>query len=263
MPPVLKPHPKKPRKVATILRGSDLMTTTKRQHRVLSELPGGRASTIEFLRKALVVHHTTAATRRDQAALANALRRQGLPAPPSLYPTSKSTQKGNLAEVLLAEYITACEDLSLPVYRLHYNTNVDQSMKGDDVLAFDLDATPPRILVGESKYRGQPTSTHAKSIVKGLQRSHQGKIPASLSFVANALYKSKQIALAKRITRLKLGIARNRVQVDYVGFLMGGPKAATRVTDHTPGGVPPNLAMISLELVNADAMVADCFRDLK
>jgi len=263
MPPVLSPHPKKPRKIATIFDGSDVMTKSSRQHRILAELPGGRSSTIEFLRKALVTHHTTAVARRDQSALVKALKRQGLPDPPSSYPTSKSTQKGNLAEVLLAEYIIACEKLTLPVYRLHYNGNIDQSMKGDDVLAFDLDSKPPRVVVGESKYRALPTSAHAKSIVKGLQRSYRGKIPASLSFVANALYKSKQNALAKRITRLKLNIARNQVQVDYVGLLMGGAKAAVRVTDHTPGGAPQNLAMISLELVNGNTMIANCFRDLK
>lgn len=263
MPPVLSPHPKRPKKIATLFDGNDVLTKTKRQHRVLAEPKGGRPSTVEFLRKALVTHHTTAEARRDQAALVKALKRQGLSDVPLLYPKSKATQKGNLAEILLAEYVVACEDLTLPVYRLHYNGNVDQSMKGDDVLAFELDSKPPRILVGESKYRNRPSSTHAKSIAKGLQRSHRGKIPASLSFVANALYKSKQVALAKRITRLKLGIARNQVQVDYVGFLMGGAKASVRVTDHTPGGAPPNLAMISLELSNGDAMVADCFRSLK
>ncbi|MFQ6963494.1 MAG: Hachiman antiphage defense system protein HamA [Oscillospiraceae bacterium] len=41
-------------------------------------------------------------------------------------------------------------------YRLRYNTNPDQSMKGDDVLLFDLDSDPVRIVVGESKFRGTP-----------------------------------------------------------------------------------------------------------
>ncbi len=34
--------------------------------------------------------------------------------------------------VFLAEYIVAESEASLPVYRLRYNPNVEQSMKGDD-----------------------------------------------------------------------------------------------------------------------------------
>jgi len=51
----------------------------------------------------------------------------------------------------LAEYLSSTTDAQLPIYRLRYNTNPDQSMKGDDVLLFDLDAEPVRIIIGESR----------------------------------------------------------------------------------------------------------------
>jgi hypothetical protein len=119
----------------------------------------------------------------------------------SVYPANTNTQKGNVAEVLLAEYLVANEGTSLPIYRLRYNSNVDMSMKGDDVLAFDLDSKPMRILVGESKFRGTPRREEVEEIVDGLLRSHKAKIPVSLQFVADMLYAESKRDLARRVRR--------------------------------------------------------------
>ena len=107
------------------------------------------------------------------------------------FPTNASTRKGNLAEVILAEYVVAASGLALPVYRLRYNPNIDQSMKGDDVLAFDLDANPVRIVIGEAKFRGVSTKKAVEEIVEGLVRSYKGGIPASLQFVADRLFETE------------------------------------------------------------------------
>jgi hypothetical protein len=54
---------------------------------------------------------------------------------------------------------------------VRYNPNVDQSMKGDDVLAFDLDSHPVRVIVGEAKVRATSTKGSVQEIVTGLVRS--------------------------------------------------------------------------------------------
>ena len=46
-------------------------------------------------------------------------------------------------------YICAASGTCLPVYRLRYNPNIEQSMKGDDVLAFDF--TSKRALLHNSE----------------------------------------------------------------------------------------------------------------
>jgi Cap4 SAVED domain len=98
------------------------------------------------------------------------------------FPIDPSTRKGNLAEVVLAEYLVAATGIVLPIYRLRYNPNIDQSMKGDDVLAFDLDSNPVRIIVGEAKFRGTSTKKAVEEIVDGLARStKQGSRPRSSS----------------------------------------------------------------------------------
>jgi hypothetical protein len=245
-----------------ILAGSDARTDTDRPHRLLAEPPGGRPNTIEFLRAALAKHHAEPEKRARAERQNEALARQGL-APLPLYPTNASTRKGNLAEVALAEYVVAAGGVSLPVYRLRYNPNVDQSMKGDDVLAFDLDSTPMRVLVGESKFRGTPRREHVEEIVNGLMRSHRAKIPVSLQFVVDILYREGKPDLGRRLMECQLAIARGDVKIEYVGLLLGSTAAARCVTKHTPGGEPKRLAMISLGVDGPEALVEQCFDALK
>ena len=117
---ILRPHPQAPAKFGAILDGADGQTESKRHHRILSERAGARANVVEFLRGALARHHADTAKRRRIATLNKALERQGV-AGRSVYPANPNTQKGNIAEVVLAEYLVASEGTSLPIYRLRYN----------------------------------------------------------------------------------------------------------------------------------------------
>jgi hypothetical protein len=259
---ILRPHPAPPSEVAAVLVGSDEQTASKRQHRVLAEVDPNGGDLTEFLRAAVVEHHNDAETRKRLARLNQRLVRQGLPTR-SLYPSSETTQKGNLAEIVLAEYISANEEIDLPIYRLRYNPNIEQSMKGDDVLAFDLDVKPIRVLVGESKFRSAPRREDVEEIVNGLLRSHKAKIPASLQFVANQLFREGNEELGKRIEECHLAIGRGTAIVEYVGLLLSNDDAARMVGSHTPAGAPRRLAMISLGIGEPETLVADCFRDLR
>jgi len=258
---ILLPHPQAPVKLGVILDGADEETASKRHHRILRERVGARAHVVEFLRSALARHHADADKRRRIATLNKALKRQGVPGR-SVYPANPNTQKGNVAEVVLAEYLVANEGILLPIYRLRYNPNVDQSMKGDDVLAFDLDSHPMRILVGESKFRGTPRREHVEEIVHGLLRSYKAKIPVSLPFVADMLYAQNKQDLARRVEECQLAIVRDKVNLDYVGLLIGSKAAPNCVTKYTPPGDPKRLAMISFGVDEPEELVADCFRKL-
>lgn len=258
---ILRPHPQPPARVAEILDGADSLTASSRQHRQLTERPSSRPKTITFLREAITRHHASSEQRQRRMEMDAALQRQGLPTR-SLYPTREDTRKGNLAEIVLAEYIIANEPVSLPIYRLRYNTNVEQSMKGDDVLAFDLDANPVRIIVGESKFRADPRKQHVEEIVDALLRSHQVQVPTSLSFIAERLYDQQQPELARKVEQCEILIAQGQVQLDYVGLLLGGRAAARHVQDHTRDGEPRRLVMISLCLDTPDTLPGDCFNGL-
>lgn len=176
---ILGSHPTASHALGQFLEASDGKTNSGVPHRALSEANDGRKAAIEYLREVLVDHHASPQALRRTEQHREAMKRIGFGAAQKQlrrFPSNLTTQKGNLAEIVLAEYVVAANGLSLPVYRLRYNPNVEQSMKGDDVLAFDLDSNPVRIVVGEAKFRGTPSKAAVTDIVKGLLRSYKGGV---------------------------------------------------------------------------------------
>lgn len=262
--PILSPHPAPPHPFGVLLGSSDAATAEGIVHRALVENTGQRQKLIECLRQNLETHHGNPAemdrSRRHREAMAS-LGFEAAQASLKRFPTNSSTQKGNLAEVFLAEYVTSSGDLSLPVYRLRYNPNVDQSMKGDDVLAFDLVANPVRIVVGEAKFRATSNSAAVTEIVEGLSRSRQGGLPASLQFVADRLFGEAQAELGRRVFECAVLFAKGQLRIDYVGLLMSDGQSAARVHDATPTTLP-GLAMISLGLDDPTGLAVSCYDGL-
>lgn len=262
---VLGAHPDPPHPFGEHLANNDGTTESKVPHRALSEKDGSRAAVVESLRAMLVQHHASPDALKRTEDHRQAMNRLGLDAEQARlrrFPTNASTQKGNLAEIVLAEYVVAANGVVLPVYRLRYNPNVDQSMKGDDVLAFDLDVEPPRIIVGEAKFRGTSSAAAVKEIVEGLLRSYKSGVPASLQFVADRLFEGGDDDLAGRVLDCARLFALGDLHIDYVGMLLSDAKAAERVNAATPGSLR-RLAMISLGVQDPDSLVDACYRTLE
>lgn len=259
---ILRDHPTSPHLFGDVLSAEDGETESRVPHRALAENDGKRAAMVRGIREMLVRHHTNP---EDLARIREAMERLGFgdeQARFRRFPTNNSTRKGNLAEVVLAEYLVAVSDVALPIYRLRYNPNVNQSMKGDDVLAFDLDANPVRVIVGESKFRGTSSTAAVREIAEGLIRSHQGGVPVSLQFVANRLFDAGQMDLGARVLACAQLLALGRLQLDYVGMLLSDMQSAERVDRATPAS-PRRLAMISLGVPDPDSLVQACFSGLE
>lgn len=243
------------------LHAEDSPTDSNIPHRSLNHGSTGREQTVEQLRAALIEHHVSAAMiAQDRRKIKN-LRALGYPideASVRRFPTSDTTRKGNLAEVFLAEYICAASGACLPVYRLRYNPNIEQSMKGDDVLAFDFTSKRPHIIIGEAKFRGTPSKKAIQDIVSGLVRSHQAGLPASLQFVADRLYELNQIELADRVEDCSIKMAQGRLDLSYVGLLLSDDKSKSKVHEHTTAELR-SLVMISLGIDAPGNLVEDCF----
>jgi hypothetical protein len=156
------------------------------------------------------------------------------------FPTNPSTQKGNLAEIVLAEYIVAASG----------------------VVAFDLDMKPVRIIVGEAKFRAAASTAAVEEIVEGLCRSHRGGIPMSLQFVADRLFDSGQVELGRRVLDCAKLFAQGELRIDYVGLLLSDAQAGARVDDATPASLH-RLAMISLGVSQPDSLVSACYQELE
>lgn len=240
---------------------NDGLTDASVPTRDLSEKDGVRDDLVTDLREMVSRHH---ASPEQLARSLAAKKRLGFAAVQknlNRFPTNPTTQKGNLAEVVLAEYLVATTELSVPVYRLRYNPNVDQSMKGDDVLAFDLDAQPARVIVGEAKFRKTSSKAAVEEIVEGLLRSHQGGLPASLQFVADRLFETGQEDLGNRVMSCAEMIANNNLRMDYVGLLVSDTQTNRRIKEHSTAPLH-RLAMISLGLISPDSLITPCYDGL-
>jgi hypothetical protein len=131
-------------------------------------------------------------------------------------------------------------------------------MKGDDVLAFDLDSNPVRILVGEAKFRSTSQKAVVGELIEALERSHSGNVPASLQFVADRLFDSGQDELGTKVAECNELFAQGRLQLDYIGLLVSNKHAHSHVFSTAQSNVQ-RLAVMSLALPNPEAVVADCF----
>lgn len=241
------------------------MTDSKVPHRALSQDDQSRKDTIRQLREALIHHHTSREMREREQRKRENLRQLGYPvsdASQQRFPREDTTRKGNLAEVFLAEYVIAGADANLPVYRLRYNPNVEQSMKGDDVLAFDFHSKPVRIFVGEAKFRSSSSKAAVEDIVASLARSHQAGLPVSLQFVVDRLFEMGNADLGLKVENCALLMAQDKLDLQYVGLLMSSTDSKAKVDLHTNGDLR-NLVMISLSINDPSSFATDCFEKIE
>lgn len=259
---IIGPHPLPPHPCGIHLAATDQHTVHSVPHRVLDNGTMQDAKFIAVMTQWILKHHVSPdALERDQLRR-EALARQRLVDPVQRFPANSKTQKGNWAEILLAEYVMASGEAQLPVYRLRYNPNVDQSMKGDDVLAFDLESNPVRVLVGESKFRSTPSRQAVEELVHALEKSHSGNIPASLQFVADRLFESGNNELGEKVAACNGLFAQGRLRLDYVGLLVSSKDAHSHVQKNAQSKIH-RLAVISLALKNPGNVVADSFAGVK
>ncbi len=251
-------HPSPPDPCGIILSATDKKTDQDVPHRTLENDSSKQDALITAMTRWIVSHHVSPESMERDRVRREALERQGLIDPTQRLPTNTSTQKGNWAEILLAEYITASSNAQLLVYKLRYNPNVDQSMKGDDVLVFDLNSNPVRVLVGEAKFRSTSTNAVVGELIEALERSHSGNIPASLQFVADRLFDNGQNELGAKVAECNVLFAQSRLQLDYVGLLVSNKHAHAHVSTTAQSNLP-RLAVMSLVLTDPGEVVADCY----
>ena len=255
---IIGPHPLPPHPCGIHLAAMDQQTVHNVPHRVLDSDPLQLDKFTAAMTQWIVRHHISPGNIEGDRIRREALARQGLVDPTQRFPINTKTQKGNWAEILLAEYVAASSNAQLPVYRLRYNPNIDQSMKGDDVLAFDLDSNPVRVLVGEAKFRTTPSKQVVKELLGALGKSHSGNMPASLQFVANCLFESGSTELGAKVAECNALFAQGRLQLNYVGLLVSSANAHSHVESNALSSIR-SLAVMSLVLANPGGVVADSY----
>lgn len=259
-------HPKGPHIFGLWWNSTDLPSTERKKHRQLTENPAVRDTAINQLAQWIVESHVTdfnlGLLERQKAILEKHDLGRYVDCL-NLLPKSDTTQKGNLGEIVLIEYLKESRGFTPYIHKLHYNPNPEQSMKGDDVLMFNPNDINAEVLYGECKFRRIPTSKVVGEIVGNLEGLK--KLPISLNFVANRMSEAGEHDLAEQIIDLQVKIYNGEVPVTNVGFLIS--KSSKRVDHGTSAIVEsnldtsnPRLVMISLGVENPEDIVTRAFQ---
>lgn len=258
---IIGEHPSPPNPIGVHFDHQDGRSKHGVLTRSLSESDSDIEHFVAIMKDWLRTHHSRPEDLERDRLRREALSRQGFSLPPSRFPSNPITRKGNWTEVFLCEYVVASSNVNLPVYRLRYNPNIEQSMKGDDMLAFDLESDPVRIIVGEAKFRGVSTKKAVTDIIKSLEKSHEVGLPISLQFVADRLIQEGKQSLGKRVEECADLFVRNRLEIDYIGLLASNHLAQTHVKKNAESSLN-RLVVISMALSDGEDLVEESFTDL-
>lgn len=256
-------HPSAPNEFARWLDCSDVEPTDERCHRSLTgKIPSNNAQLVQWLAERLVHHHYDQ-IRIDR--LKTKYREAGFP----LYaeqnrnlPRADRTKKGNATEILLIEYINSCQGKPLVhSFKLRYNPNVDQAVKGDDTLLVDVltDRTGTqrlKIFLGEAKFRALPVKKVITDITQSLGKD---KLPLSFSYMISELSRDAATRhTADLLDSFLISEIKARGDIIYTGLLLSNTDTHNTVERHLTMD-NPEMIFISAGIDNPQTLIDQAF----
>lgn len=176
-----------------------------------------------------------------------------------MIPTSDKVKKGNLTEVILFEYIVHSTNKPLlKTYRFRYSPNVDQSMKGDDVLMVDFNEETDnvQIYLGEAKFRQTPTKTVVDDISKSLSKDTK---PLSFTFLVERLLESDLTqAIGLKLDDVIIDTVKRNGNITYTGLLLSNERSSNCVQTNLNSD-NLNLIFLSLSVENPTLFMTKIF----
>jgi hypothetical protein len=225
---------------STWLTHEDLPTSDAKKHRKLSENISERGNAVEKLARWIIQHHVIDANvKRWQQIKQDIYKKHDFEKYiTKALPSDFTTQKGNATEILLSEYLKNTSALEWLIFKLRYSSlNIDQALKGDDILLFDKKNLKRRVILGESKYRTKPTT----DVIEDILYSMGGEIrfPISIHFVSDRLRELGNEDLGNDVADLAIYIegldASKKAKNDFmvnIGFLLSNVKAENYIQGH-------------------------------
>lgn len=257
-------HPPTPNIFNKWLKCDDVKPSKTKRHRSLTELIKSKNSElVKWLAERLIFHHYDESRIQK---LKKKYKELGFPEYAKLHrklPLAENTQKGNATEIILIEYVEACQQKALiKAFKLRYNPNVDQSMKGDDMLMVDIfkdakNKDRARVFLGEAKFRKTPTKTIVDEISAALGKD---KLPLSYSFMIDELSRDKSTEKeADLLEKFIINEIKAKGDLTYVGFLISNADAFKTVETHLKNG-NPSLVFVSAGINNPEALIDAAFK---
>lgn len=255
-------HPTLPNQFARWLICDDIDLTATKCHRSLTGvIPSTDSELIEWLARKLIHHHYSDYRLEKLKQNYHNIGFHEYAEQHRKLPIKDETQKGNATEVLLTEYVESCLNKRLiKVFKLKYNPNVDQSLKGDDTLMVDIisdgDNEKVKLYLGEAKFRKQPNKAAVDEISGSLNKS---KKPLSYSFLVDELGRNPDTReLADILDKFIIEEIKRKGDLTYTGFLLSNSSAAQCVESHLDSD-NPTLVFISVGIDNPEDLIKKSF----
>lgn len=139
-------------------------------------------------------------------------------------PTSKSIRSGDLGEILGISYLGEFTAFTHGVQRLRWKDHRNMSMRGEDVLAFGVDAATGEVLVlkGEAKSRVSLSGTTVTAARKALSANKGRPSAHAISFLADRCFEQGQTHLADLLDTAQLKTRIKASQVTHLMFTFSG-----------------------------------------
>ena len=180
--------------------------------------------------------------------VSRALARLGKPAAAALIegqlPTTKGIRSGDLGEIYATEWIDAhCDGYLAPIKRLRWKDHRNMAMRGDDVIAINVDPESQRLrfLKTEAKSRIKLTGQVLADARIGLDKDGGRPSAHALAFISARLFELGELPLADAIddALLKLSIPIQNVRHLLFTFSDNDPSALLNASlEAYQGGIP-------------------------
>lgn len=258
-------HPFTPNIFGKWLTSNDVAVTATKNHRSLTTLPTcDNDELIEWLGRTLFNHHHTdyrieklkenyAKLGFSEYAIYVEERRR--------LPLDHRVKKGNATEIILTEYIESCLDKKLiKVFKLKYNPNVDQAIKGDDTLMVDVfnDGKQDRVrlYLGEAKFRAKPTKQIVNTLAESLAKE---KLPLSYTFLIDELGRDAiNKPIADLLDKTIISQIKGNDDLIYTGMLLSDTNTFSVVESHLNSD-NPQMILISIGIDNPEELINKAF----
>lgn len=258
-------HPVSPNIFGKWLASNDIAITTTKNHRSLTPLnPIDNNEIIEWLARTLFKHHHTDYrieklkenyTKLGFSEYGNYIKdRRKLP-------LADRVKKGNATEIILTEYIQGCLNKELiKVFKLKYNPNVDQAIKGDDTLMVDIvnDGKQDRVklYLGEAKFRTSPTKKVVNTLSESLAKD---KLPLSYTFLIDELGRDVvNRPIADLLDKTMISQIKGNDDLIYTGMLLSDSRTFSVVEKHLNSD-NSHMILISIGIDNPNELIKKAF----
>lgn len=240
-------HPTPPDIFGRWLAGLNRPDSATQCHRSLSEIEAqDEEELLEWLSNEIIRYHYHEDRIGRLKAMYESLGFDEYAEQYRMIPNNEDTRKGNMAEIIMCEYvISSTQKHLIKTYRFRYSTNVDQSMKGDDMLMVDYNEEKDdvEVYLGEAKFRQTPTPKSVRDIANSLSKDTK---PLSFPFLVDRLRERPATqGLADKLDKFIIDTVKRNGKLTYTGFLLSNEETAEKVEANLDSD-NPRLVFISL-----------------